>query len=120
MAAQRSNDGLLRIVVIVVGGIVLLPLLLMALMMPMMGMMGWSWHTGVGGRISPLWGIGMMLVWFVVLLGGGYLLFRGVASGLGHDEASDPALAELRLAYARGDLTDQEFEERRSRLERNE
>jgi putative membrane protein len=29
-------------------------------------------------------------------------------------------MAELRLAYARGDLTDEEFEARREKLERSE
>lgn len=120
MATQRSNDSLLRIVVVVLGVIVLLPVLMMALMMPMMGMMGWSWHDGVAGGMSPMWGIGMMLVWLVVLLGIGYLFYRGVASGFRRNGVSDPALEELRLAYARGDLTDEEFEERHARLQRNE
>ncbi|WP_136718370.1 SHOCT domain-containing protein [Halorientalis salina] len=116
METQHSNDRSFRIVVIVLGAIVLFPLIMMALMMPMMGMMGWSWGNGMAGGLSPMWGIGMMVGWLVVLLGIGYFLYNGVVSGFRGDGASDPALEELRLAYARGDLTDEEFEERHSRL----
>ena len=58
MATQRSSDGLLRIVVIL-GVIVLFPLLMMLFAMPMMG---WWWGDGTAGGLSPLWGLGMMLV----------------------------------------------------------
>jgi uncharacterized membrane protein len=34
----------------------------------------------------------------------------------GTSRSTDPALDELRLAYARGDLSDEEFERRRERL----
>jgi putative membrane protein len=33
---------------------------------------------------------------------------------------TDPALEELRMAYARGDLSEEEFEERRERLRQEE
>ena len=59
-----------------------------------------------------------LVSWLVVLLiavGVVYVLYRGV-TGAGSEE--DAALEELRLAYARGDLSDEEFEERRQRLER--
>jgi putative membrane protein len=80
-----------------------------------MGMMAW-WGDGMAGGQAPVWGLGMMLVWLVVLLGIGYLLFRGLVGGLGTSDGSDPALEELRLAYARGDLSETEFEERRAKL----
>lgn len=120
MAVQRSNDGLLRIVAIVLGVIVLFPLLMMVFAMPMMGMMGWWWGDGMAGGLSPMWGLGMMLVWLVVLLGIGYLLYRGLVGGVRSRTVADPALEELRMAYARGDLSEEEFEERRSRLLREE
>jgi putative membrane protein len=120
MATQRSNDGLLRVVLIVLGILVLFPLLMMVLAVPTMGMMGLWWGDGMAGGLSPLWGIGMMLVWLVVLVGIGYLLYRGLAGGVQRGAAGDPALEELRLAYARGDLTEEEFEARRSRLQRDE
>lgn len=119
MATYRSDDPLVRIVILVLGVIILLPLLMMVFAMPMMGMMGMGWWgMGQFGGFSPWWGVGMMLVWLVVLLGIGYLLYRAV--GHGHIANTDPALEELRHAYARGDLSDEEFERRRERLERTE
>lgn len=120
MATRRSSDGLLRIVIIVLGILVLFPLLMMVFAMPMMGMMGWWWGDGMAGGLSPLWGIGMMLVWLVVLLGIGYLLYHGLDGGVRTGAVTDPALEELRLAYARGDLSEEEFDRRRERLRRDE
>ena len=88
---------------------------MMAFAMPMMGMMGW-WGRGMFGTgFSSLWGVGMMLVWLLVLVGISYFLYRGL---IGHvnDSQTDRALEELRIAYARGELSEQEFEERRERL----
>lgn len=115
MGTQRSNDGWLRIVVIGLGVLVLFPMVMMAVMMPMMG---WWWGDGVSRGFSPLWGVAMMLIWVVILGSIGYLLYRGVAGSLHRNGETDPALEELRLAYARGDLTEDEFEERRSKLRR--
>ncbi len=117
MATDRSNDGLLRIVLVVLAVLVLFPVLMMVLVMPMMGMMGVGW-TGAWGA-SPLWAVGMMVVWLLVLLGIGYALYRGLS---GHPAVTpnDPALEELRIAYARGELTDEEFETRRETLQTEE
>lgn len=120
METQRSNDGLLRVVLIVLAIVVLFPLLMMAFAMPMMPMMGWWWGGGMAGGLSPLWGIGMMLVWLVVLVGIGYLLYRGLIGRVEPSLTADRALEELRVAYARGDLTEEEFEQRRSKLTRDE
>jgi putative membrane protein len=114
MSGQHQGDSLLRIVLIVLAVVLLFPLLLMAFTMPMMGMMGWWWGGG-GMGAAPIWVIGMMLLFLLVLLGVGYALYRG----LGGDSTlqRDPALEELRTAYARGELTDEEFEQRRQRLQ---
>ena len=117
MSERRTTDDTVRLVLVIVAALVLAPMLMMAFAFPMMGMWGGTMGGGFGGTgVGPLWGLGMMLVWLVILVGGGYLLYRW-ASGAGTARA-DPALEELRLAYARGDLTDEEFEERRSKLER--
>lgn len=118
MATERSSDDLLRMVLIILGVIVLFPLLMMVFAMPMMGMMGWWWDGRMAGGLSPLWGMGMMLVWLVVLVGIGYLLYRGLVGSVGGAVPADPALEELRMAYARGDLSEEEFEERRQKLAR--
>ncbi|RRJ29391.1 SHOCT domain-containing protein [Halocatena pleomorpha] len=113
MPPQRTTDDTLRIILIVLTVIVLGPILLMLLAFPMMGMWGGMVH---GGRfVSPLWNVGMMLVWFVILVSGGYLVYRWLSNSARH--GSDPALEELRLAYARGEISEEEYEQRRSKLD---
>lgn len=114
---QRSNDGLLRVVVVILGVLVLFPVLMMLFAMPMVGMMGWYWDGGATGGLPPLLGLGLLVVWLAVLLGIGYLLYRGLVGAMGSSRTGDPALDELRLAYARGDLSEEEFEARRAKLE---
>ncbi|MFC7044725.1 SHOCT domain-containing protein [Halobacteriaceae archaeon GCM10025711] len=110
--ASTTDDSLLRVVLVVLAVLLLLPVLMMAFVGPMMGM----WMTGSPmGGVTPLWTLGVPLVFVAVLVAVGYLLYRTVAGGTG----ADPALEELRMAYARGDLTDDEFEERRRRLHRD-
>ncbi|WP_226008127.1 SHOCT domain-containing protein [Natrinema salinisoli] len=118
MSSQHQGDSLLRIVLVVLAVIVFFPLLMMVFAVPMMGMMGWWWGGGSGMGVSPIWGIGMMLLFLLILLGVGYLLYRGLVGGQVLER--DRALEELRTAYARGDLTDEEFEQRRQRLQRDQ
>ena len=111
---MTSNDGLIRIGLIVVATILLIPLLMMLFMLPIMGL-GHLWYwNGTAGSLWPLLVIG--LVCLVIILVIIYLLYRAII-GLQRDR-SDAALEELRQAYARGELTDEEFEERRERLQR--
>jgi putative membrane protein len=51
------------------------------------------------------------LTLFLLFVVAGVLLLRRGTEG----SAADSALEELRLAYARGDLTDEEYETRRER-----
>jgi putative membrane protein len=114
MSTNQSSDSLLRVVLVVLAVIILAPILMMVLAVPLFGMWGgmMGGFGGTGG--GAMWSLGMALVWLIVVLGGGYLVYRGlVGSGAVH---SDAALEELRLAYARGDLSDEEFEDRRSKL----
>jgi len=107
-----DNDDSLRIILIVIGAIVFLPVVFGLLMVPMMGMMGAWWVGGDGGPT------GWLLLWQVVPL---LLLVAAAALGLrwlrGRELGGDPALQELRHAYARGDIDDEEFERRRAVLE---
>ena len=73
------------------------------------GMMGGSHLWGDG----HMWGAGSGAPGWV-FLAGVVLSYRALTDG----EDSDEALEELRLAYARGDLSDDEFEQHRERLER--
>jgi len=106
------------IVLLVVGAIIVLPSLTMG--MGFGGMMGYGGMTGGYGTTSgwwPLVGMLVQLVFLLVLLGGGYLVFRRVTES---QSSRNPAMEELRVAYARGDLTDEEFEARRNKLDRSE
>ena len=118
MTTPRTDQGrtLLRVLLIIVALVLLAPLLMMVFMMPMMGMMGGGAggvpNTGAG--MSPLWSIGMMLLFLLVLLGIGYLIYRAFSRR--SLSSNDPALEELRLTYARGELSQEEFEQRREVL----
>jgi len=106
------------IVLLILGAIILLPLLTMG--MGFGGMMGYGGMMGQYGGTGgwwPLVGMLVQLVFLLVLLGGGYLVFRRMT---GSQPARNPAIEELRMAYARGDLTEEEFEARRKKLARSE
>lgn len=106
--------GLLVLVALVV--LLLLPLLFGGYG-PMMGGHGPTMGMGTGGATAfPGWLITAVLLLQVlvvaVVVAGGYLLYRAFVRSSGDDSA----LEELRHAYARGDLTDEEYRERRETL----
>jgi putative membrane protein len=122
MARRRSNDDLVKLALMGLAIIVLGPMLVMVIAFPMMGMYGggmgmwdgghmWGDQAGMGGTV---WALLMPLLWLAVLLGIGYLIYRWSAGR--HPAGADPAIEELRMAYARGELTDEEFEDRREAL----
>lgn len=79
-------------------------------------------HTGGMGGIGGMGGFGWWpLIWTLILLTVIILIGYGVyIYGRPHDigrDQSDDALGTLRSRYARGELSDEEFEERRRRLE---
>lgn len=84
-------------------------------------MMGGYGGMGGFGTGWSVFGILSQLGFLLLLVGGGYLLYRALvadedANYLG---TSDTAMEELRLAYARGDLSDDEYETRRKRLKQS-
>ncbi|WP_311173599.1 SHOCT domain-containing protein [Halobellus ordinarius] len=106
------------IILLILGAIIVLPLLTMG--MGFGGMMGYGGMMGQYGGTGGWWPfIGMLipLIFLLILVGGGYLVFRRTSET---QASRNPAMEELRTAYARGDLTDEEFESRRERLERSE
>lgn len=117
---QHSSDALLRLVAIVVVLVILLPILMMSVFVLFMwGMGGWGGGMmgGWGGGMMTGWGMYgglMLLVWVLVLGGIAYFVFRWLAGS--RTDSADPALEELRIQYARGELSDEEFEEREARL----
>ncbi|GAA5049108.1 SHOCT domain-containing protein [Haladaptatus pallidirubidus] len=110
MATTDNNSSLTRIVLIVLVVLLAVPMLMMAFAFPMMG----GWMTGGYAGGVPVWGWFMMLIPLVVIVALGYLAYRELA---GDEFGGDPALSELRVAYARGDISDEEFETRRERLQ---
>jgi putative membrane protein len=112
-------------IALVVGAIALLALLAMPLLAFAVGpttmpMDGWGWGTpmhdgGMNGNL-PVWfallGVVSQVAFFAALGVGAYLVYRAIAR-----DSTDPALDELRQAYARGDIDDDEYERRRNRLD---
>ncbi|MDS0243196.1 MULTISPECIES: SHOCT domain-containing protein [unclassified Haloferax] len=121
--ANQSHSDLTTIVLVLLGVLVLWPVLMMGFGGFGMGFGGMGYGGmmsgpyGSGGGAFGLVGLGIQLVFLLVLLGGGYFLVRRV---LDERESHDTALEELRHAYARGDLSEEEFETRRSKLQSNE
>ena len=116
MTSKRTPErrSPLRLVLTVIAAILLIPFVLMAVMMPMMWM-GGGMSTVGAVSMSPLWGVGMMLAVLLVVLGVGYVLYRALTrAGL---SSRDPALRELRVAYAQGELSEDEFKQRKDILE---
>lgn len=116
----QNSDGI-RLLLLVIAILILVPVLTMVIAWPMMGMWGGG-HMWGDGMWAGSGGSGLLLLmWLVplvVLILGGVLLYRAVG-GVDAD-GRDAALEELRLAYARGELSDEEFEQRRNRLRREE
>jgi len=107
METERTSerDRPLRLILIVVASILIIPLVLMAVMMPMMD--GWRngdwWRSidvaGLGNRDDA--GIPTDCPWgWIRTLSHAHQ--AGISSG-------DPAVEELRVAYARGELSQEEF-----------
>ncbi|MFC4408334.1 SHOCT domain-containing protein [Haloarchaeobius iranensis] len=118
--SQHTIDGsLVTLVLVFLGALLVLPLLFMGF-----GMMGYGSMMGVGehgmwnGGTAPGWavlvGVLMQLGFLAALVAGIYLLYRFLTR---HDTGADRAVEELRMAYARGDLTDEEYQQRREALE---
>ena len=117
---MATNESLSRTILIVIAVVLLLPVLMMVFMMPMMGLWGWGhmWNGGMWGGTGSTWlWLLTMLVPLLVILGAGYFLSRTLRHR--DEQRTDPAVEELRSAYARGELSDEEFQERRERLQRD-
>ncbi len=114
-----STDGrLITLILITIAAFVIFPMFVMGFGMwgfgPMMGGMWGGEMWGPGWMFAVV--IVMQLLFLGVLVGGGYLVVKAFA---GRERGPEMALDELRLAYARGELTDEEYEKRREALERD-
>jgi putative membrane protein len=115
MSESSGSDRTLRLALLLVALLVVGPMLFMvAFAVPMMGMWGSGWMPM--HEAGWLWPLVMMIGWLLLLVGAGYVGYRWLSGGGSLGE--DPALRELRLAYARGELSEEEYEERRAKLRR--
>ncbi|MFC7020146.1 MULTISPECIES: SHOCT domain-containing protein [Haloarcula] len=125
MSTDRSDRRLVTLLLVVLGALVVLPLFGMGFgMMGYGSMMGGMWGGGMwnGGMwnsgTAPGWmlfvGLVMPLLFLLLLVGAVYLVYRLLTDDDGSGQ--DAAIDELRTAYARGDLTDAEYEDRLERL----
>jgi putative membrane protein len=121
MASNTTDRQLVWVVLAIVAALVVLPAFAMGFGVMGMGpMMGGAWDHGMWGAGDGMsgWmfvvGAGLQLLFLALLVGAGYLGYKALRSSGG---STDPAMEELRTAYARGELDDDEFERRRERLE---
>lgn len=113
MATTLTDRRLVAAVLLALGVLLVIPLLFGGGMMA-----GGMWGRGapaVPGWMVVVGTLSQVLV-VVVLAGAGYLLYRSVTD----EGGTDSALEELRSAYVRGELTDEEYQHRRERLQREE
>ena len=114
MATTTNTNRLIVIALVALALIVFLPMLFMG--GGMMGyrspMMGWMY-----GTTTPSWmlvvGVLGQLLMVALVAGLGYLGYKALTG-----TQSDTAIEELRTAYARGDIDDDEFDRRKARQER--
>lgn len=109
---MTSEDTLFKTVLIIVAAIFGIPIVMMLFMVPIAGM-GSGSHMWDGSGTGWMWPV-LWIGFLVTILAVGFVIYRawnGFASS--HE---DSALEELRQAFARGDLSVEEFEERKELL----
>lgn len=119
MATTTDTNRLIVVALVALALLVFLPALFMG--RGMMGyrgpMMGWMYGTNAPGWMLFVGVLGQLLL-VALVVGVGYMVyttFVGTSS-----TKTDTALEELRVAYARGDIDEDEFDRRRDRLEGSE
>lgn len=114
--STETDGSLLAVVLVALGALFVVPVAGMGFGMGGFGHMGGATFGGMWGGGTPWWmllvGAVVQLTFLAALVGAGYLAYQTLADS----SRGDDALEELRRAYARGDLTDEEFERRRERL----
>lgn len=120
MTTDTIDRKLVWIVLAIIAALVVVPAVGMGFGMMGAGpMMGGTWGDHMWGAS----GASSWMLVFAVVMQLGFLALLFAAVYLGYQalttqaDSSDPALEELRSAYARGDLSDEEYERRRERLE---
>ncbi len=108
---------------LIIGGIIVAVLVILPLVFGLI----WGWHGGGWGMMGPgiMGGFGWMWfmpIFFIIFWGlviwGIVALVRGLSGSRGSDSstAADSALEILKNRYARGDISKEEFEEKKKDL----
>jgi len=113
MSTSRPRDANVRLALLV-AILIFVPLLLVLFVFELLDLV-LIWIVTRTTRSLPIvWAFTLMFLLLVVVLGMGYMFSRSVESVA--TSRPDPALEELRTAYARGEITREEFRERRTLL----
>lgn len=110
-----SNRDLLWIVVGIIILLVVLPMIMVAFVWPMSGMWdgGHMWDgDGTGWAALMAW-----IIIMAILIGAIILLVRAFRPDQGSQP--DPAIEALRLAFARGEISEEEYTDRRESLKQD-
>jgi len=118
MTTDTTDRQLVWLALAIVAALVALPAFTMGFATmgtgSMMGGMGSGGMWGAGGSYGWMLDGAGMLIFLALVIGIASLSYRALTT---QDGGTDTALEELRVAYARGDLSDEEYEQRRTRLE---
>jgi putative membrane protein len=123
MTTNTTDTRLVGIALALLGALVLLPVLFVGFGMMGAGPMGMG-HDGMwgsGGSVPGWWpfvAVLMQLLFLGAVVVFGYLFYQAVVGT--RSRSGDRALEELRLAYARGEFDEEEYDRRRDRLKREE
>jgi putative membrane protein len=107
---MTRDDSGIRTIATVVAVLFAIPVLMMSVMV----LLGLSGVGGMPGHAGG-WRILLPVIPLIIFGSAVYVLYTGIG-GRGEQE-TDRGLDELRAAYARGDLSETEFENRRERLQ---
>jgi putative membrane protein len=113
MSTSRPRDANVRLALLI-AILIFVPLLLVLFILELLDVV-LIWIVTRTTRSLPIvWAFALMFLLLVVVLGMGYMFSKSVESVA--MSRPDPALEELRIAYARGEITREEFRERRTDL----
>lgn len=113
MAATTTTNRLIILALVALALLLFLPTLFMGSGMMGYGgpMMGWMYGTNTPGWMLIV-GLISQLLMVALVVGLGYLAYKTLTG-----RETDTAMEELRTAFARGDIDEDEFERRKERLE---
>lgn len=109
---MTSDDYGVETITTVLAALLVIPLVFMGILMPAMMIVSGGGMMGGGAGVGFL----MPIVPLVILGTVAYVLYTYSGGSEADGQRTDGSLEELRSAYARGELSDEEFETRRDRL----